>query len=329
MKGAGLLNAAPLQEYLNSQFIAALEKVAGHPLAVGTTGAFAEDFRCAANQVNTVMKLNEAEPYIWDANDIPIPPVPFVAIGGDNAVPPNARMKLAVWGLNPMFGAGVLEEKTEAVGMNLGNPTHTYAQYAQYHVGITSFPQVLVSAITSNYYRYLWQVVAYLNPHTQVGLLDFLHGKIPWPFGVKNAANFWMTAQNVGVIQLEWFPFHSRRSGTIPAAHRPSWLPAYHDILFSQIVDAVLDPQGVILAVGKDAAEALQQLLAPQKLKWTSYGWDAAANAYVSSPPARTVRCFSKAVWKDRRVAVLHEFWHRANGCLNGNRQMAEFLQHL
>lgn len=160
MKGAGSLNTAQLQEYLNSQFIAALEKVAGHPLAVGTTGAFAEDFRCAANQVNTVMKLNEAEPYIWDANDIPIPPVPFVAIGGDNTVPPNARMKLAVWGLNPMFGAGVLEEKTEAVGMNLRNPTHTYAQYAQYHVGITSFPQVLVSAITSNYYRYLWQVVA-------------------------------------------------------------------------------------------------------------------------------------------------------------------------
>ena len=194
---------------------------------------------------------------------------------------------------------------------------------------MANYPPVLDSAVTSNYYRYLWQVVAYLDPRTQGALLTFLYGRAPWPFGVKNAPNFWMTAQNVGVLQLEWFPFHSRRSGTIPAAQRPSWLPAYHNILFSQTVDTVLDPRGVILAVGKDAAEALQQLLAPYQLNWTCYGWDAATKSYVSPPPAGSVSCFSTTVWNGRRVAVLHEFWHRANGCLNGNRPMAEFLQHL
>ena len=323
------MNGAVLEQYLNRQFIEALEQVAGYALADGTPGAFAKDFRSAANQVNSAMKLNKAEPYIWDTNDIPIPPVPFVAIGHDNTVPKNARMKLAVWGLNPMFGSGVLEEKAAAVGMQGGVPTHTYEQYARYHVGITNFPPVLVSAMTSNYYRYLWQVVAYLDPRTRSSLLNFLNGAMPWPFGVKNAPNFWRIAQNVGVLQLEWFPFHSRRSGTIPAAQRPTWLPGYHNILFSETLDVVLDPNGIILAVGKDAAEALQQLLAPYKLNWTYYGWDAAAQSYVSPPPAGSVRCFSTAVWNGRRVAVLHEFWHRASGCLNGNRPMAEFLRHL
>lgn len=314
-----------LQAYLENQFLRAMETLALHPLNSDGPGRFIEDFRPAAVEVNERCRLDHSEPYVWECNEVPIPPVPFVALGGQRQA---KSIRLAVWGLNPLFGAGVIGEKADATGV--GQLARSYPEYARFHVGVNRCPPVLAYAVRSPYYRTLWKALAYLdNPEGVLAQIANQSRTLGQRNVAKRVQKFWDTAENGGLLQMEWFPYHSRKTRSMPPEVRPPWLSTYHDVLL-EIMQEVLDPQGVVLAVGKDSSGAVQHLLETESgpIVWQRYEWEP-KNQQFNLMSEGDKPCFSVGNWGKRRVVLMHEFWNRKNGCVNGNERLAEVFQYM
>ncbi len=241
------------------------------------------------NGLNALLGLKEGGPaaFIHTVDLVPATPVPFVFQGG--------RAGVAVLGLNPQ-DRGTAEEKKTAGEL----PPPAYARF------YTS-ERCLTQAVSGPYYRNLGTLLLSLEAGRLVKFSDYLRsGRFP-----DRAAAFAAIAARRGVLEMRLIPFYSRSWRPIGARGQARLLEhprygRYYEEMAALIDDAV-EPDGWIIANGRDPAEVLPRLLA------------ARAPLTDTGPPDMP---YAFHRWKGRRVILLRQFLRSRGGRLNANEDL-------
>ena len=203
----------------------------------------------------------ECDPQSQDL--VPIPPIPFTAIGWP--------IKVVFWGLNPHYDLGALEEKLAAFCYRYNVSPGTWEAYAHFYLNYPftetePWPGSLKWAISSTYYYNLGTVTGTLKNRQFALLKDKYDMSIPPP--QRRLEAFWGIAQDYGVMAVEYLPFHSQKAAFPPILAKKfgatntvvAQAAAYHATLL-QTIEQVLEPGGWIVAMGKPCTVAVRALL--------------------------------------------------------------------
>ena len=245
--------------------------------------------------LNTLLGLKEGSPaaFIHTIGDVPATPVPFVFQGKTAGV--------AVLGLNPQ-DRGTVEEKRTA-GQLLP------PAYARFYTSERCLPQ----ALSGPYYRNLGTMLLSLDQGRLVRFSDYLRSG---RYGDRTAA-FAAIAAGRGILEMRLIPFYSREwrpagaRGLARLLGHPRYGRYYREM--AAMLEDVLEPDGWIIANGRDPAELLPRLLAER-------------GPLTGAGPPGTAAPYAFYRWQGRRIILLRQFLRSRGGRLNSDRDLARLF---
>lgn len=247
--------------------------------------------------VNNLLRLPEGNPasFIHTMNGVPVTPVPFILQG-------NARkVGVAILGLNPKAaGKATLEEL--AVIKDL-----VPEAYARFYTSERCLPH----ALKSPYYRNLATVLLSIERGKLFTFSDYRKNYreiLPAFAGILSQR---------GVLEMRLIPFYSVSwrpwgpGGLTRLLDHPRYGPYYDNL--TNLVEEFLEPDGWLIANGRDPAALLPRLLAARApLTWLG--------------PDDPTLPYSFHRWQKWRIVCLKHFLRSKGGKLNSNQDLARLF---
>lgn len=250
--------------------------------------------------VNTLLGLPEGSPasFIHTSGEVPVTPVPFIFQGD------AGQVRLAILGLNPKAGDRLtVAEKRMTRELSP-------AAYARFYTSDEWLPH----ALSSPYYWNLGTILLSLERGCLVKFSDYRRSG----HNSDRTSAFAGIVSGQGVLEMRLIPFYSQAwrpagaRGLAKLLSHPRY-GCYYEKL-TTLVEDVLQPEGWIMANGRDPAELLPQLLA-------------ARDPLVRVGPEDTALPYTFYRWKKWRVVCLRQFLRSKGGRLNTNEDLARLFE--